>query len=72
MLEAATYRAILAFCNPKSSDSLHNTSNYPKTMQRNIKKEALEKKTVIKKLLKDFFFCLTSVLLLSCLAAIQF
>lgn len=25
-------------------------------MQRNIKKEALEKKTVIKKLLKDFFF----------------
>lgn len=71
MLEAATYRAILAFCNPKSSDSLHNTSNYPKTLQRNIKKEALEKKTVIKKLLKDFF-CLTSVLLLSCLAAIQF
>lgn len=71
MLEAATYRAILAFCNPKSSDSLHNTPNYPKTLQRNIKKEALEKKTVIKKLLKDFF-CLTSVLLLSCLAAIQF
>lgn len=55
MLEAATYRAILAFCNPKSSDSLHNTPNYPKTLQRNIKKEALEKKTVIKKLLKDFF-----------------
>lgn len=64
MLEAATYRAILAFCNPKSSDSLHNTPNYPKTLQRNIKKEALEKKTVIKKLLKDFFLphlCFTSI-----------
>lgn len=33
-------------------------------MQRNIKKEALEKKTVIKKLLKDFFLphlCFTSI-----------